>query len=30
LHYSRDYPHALPRAFDTVVTAKYLKELGHL
>ncbi|MEC8442780.1 MAG: L-aspartate oxidase [Pseudomonadota bacterium] len=30
LHYSRDYPEALPRAFDTVLTPKYLKELGSL
>lgn len=30
LHYSRDYPHPLPRAFDTVLTPKYLKELGEL
>lgn len=30
LHYSRDYPDALPRAFDTVLTPKYLKELGEL
>lgn len=30
LHYSLDYPEALPRAFDTVLTPKYLKELGEL
>jgi L-aspartate oxidase len=30
LHYSLDYPKALPRAFDTVLTPKYLKELGEL
>lgn len=30
LHYSRDYPDALPRAFDTVLTPKYLNELGEL
>ena len=30
LHYSLDYPNALPRAFDTVLTPKYLKELGEL
>jgi L-aspartate oxidase len=30
LHYSLDYPRALPRAFDTVLTPKYLKELGEL
>lgn len=30
LHYSRDYPNTLPRAFDTVLTPKYLKELGEL
>lgn len=30
LHYSTDYPDPLPRAFDTVLTAKYLKELGAL
>ncbi|MGB1092403.1 MAG: FAD-binding protein, partial [Oceanobacter sp.] len=30
LHFSRDYPATLPRAFDTVLTAKYLKELGEL
>jgi len=30
LHYSRDYPQPLPRAFDTVLTPKYLKELGEL
>ncbi|MEK9711935.1 MAG: L-aspartate oxidase [Thalassolituus sp.] len=30
LHYSRDYPEALPRAFDTVLTPKYLTELGSL
>lgn len=30
LHYSRDYPSTLPRAFDTVLTPKYIKELGEL
>lgn len=30
LHYSRDYPDTLPRAFDTVLIPKYLKELGEL
>ena len=30
LHFSRDYPQPLPRAFDTVLTPKYLKELGEL
>lgn len=30
LHYSRDYPETLPRAFDTVLTPKYIKELGEL
>lgn len=30
LHYSLDYPQSLPRAFDTVLTPKYLKELGEL
>lgn len=30
LHYSRDYPAALPRAFDIVLTSKYIKELGEL
>lgn len=30
LHFSRDYPEPLPRAFDTVLTPKYLKELGEL
>ena len=30
LHYSRDYPNPLPRAFDTVITAKHLRELGEL
>ncbi|MEN9463951.1 MAG: hypothetical protein RL217_132, partial [Pseudomonadota bacterium] len=30
LHFSRDYPQTLPRAFDTVMTPKYLKELGEL
>ena len=30
LHYSLDYPESLPRAFDTVLTPKYLKELGEL
>lgn len=30
LHYSRDYPDALPRAFDIVLTSKYIKELGEI
>ena len=30
LHYSRDYPQALPRAFDTVLMSKYISELGSL
>lgn len=30
LHYSLDYPDTLPRAFDTVLTPKYIKELGEL
>ena len=30
LHFSRDFPQALPRAFDTVLTPKYIKELGEL
>ncbi|GGY45257.1 L-aspartate oxidase [Bacterioplanes sanyensis] len=30
LHYCRDYPDALPRAYDTVLTPKYLRELGEL
>ncbi|WP_320820792.1 L-aspartate oxidase [Thalassolituus sp.] len=30
LHFSRDYPEPLPRAFDTVLTPKYIKELGEL
>lgn len=30
LHYSLDYPDALPKPFDTVLTPKYLKELGEL
>ncbi|TNC91869.1 MAG: L-aspartate oxidase [Thalassolituus sp.] len=30
LHYSRDYPSSLPRAFDTVLTPKYIRELGSL
>ena len=30
LHYSRDYPEALPRAFDTVLMSKYISELGSL
>lgn len=30
LHYSRDYPASLPRAFDTLLTAKTLKELGEI
>ena len=30
LHYSLDYPAPLPRAFDTLLSAKYLKELGEL
>lgn len=30
LHFSRDYPASLPRAFDTVLTPKYIKELGEL
>lgn len=30
LHYSRDYPMPLPKAFDTVLTPKFLKELGEL
>ena len=30
LHFSRDYPKALPRAFDTVLTPTHLKELGEL
>lgn len=30
LHYSLDYPHPLPRAYDTVLTPKYLRELGEL
>ena len=30
LHFSRDYPNALPRAFDTVLTPEHLKELGKL
>lgn len=30
LHFSRDYPQTLPRAFDTVMTPKYIKELGEL
>ena len=30
LHFSRDYPDPLPRAFDSVLTPKYLKELGEL
>jgi L-aspartate oxidase len=30
LHFSRDYPESLPRAFDTVLTPKYIKELGEL
>ncbi|WP_221799094.1 L-aspartate oxidase [Oceanobacter mangrovi] len=30
LHYSRDYPDALPRAFDTVMTTKRQNELGEL
>ena len=29
LHFSRDYPQTLPR-LDTVMTPKYLKELGEL
>ncbi|MEC7547038.1 MAG: L-aspartate oxidase [Thalassolituus sp.] len=30
LHYSRDYPEVLPRAYDTVLMSKYINELGHL
>src|SRR5690554_2673074 len=30
LHFSRDYPNTLPRAFDTVLTPKHLKALGQL
>ncbi|MDF1762390.1 MAG: L-aspartate oxidase, partial [Oleibacter sp.] len=30
LHYSTDYPEPLPRAFDTVLTPKYIKELGEM
>ena len=30
LHYSLDYPKPLPRAFDTLMSAKYLRELGEL
>ncbi len=30
LHHSLDYPRALPRAYDTVLTPKYLRELGEL
>jgi L-aspartate oxidase len=30
LHFSRDYPNALPRAFDTVLAAKIVRELGEV
>lgn len=30
LHFSRDYPHPLPRAFDTVLTPEHIKALGQL
>ena len=30
LHFSLDYPQSLPRPFDTVLTPKYIKELGEL
>lgn len=30
LHFSRNYPNALPRAFDTVLTPEHIKALGQL
>lgn len=30
LHYSRDYPKALPKAFDTVLSSKHPTELGEI
>lgn len=30
LHYSLDYPNPLPKAYDTVLTPKYLRELGEI
>lgn len=30
LHYSLDYPSPLPKAYDTVLTPKYLNELGEI
>lgn len=30
LHFSRDYPETFPKAFDIVLSSKYIKELGEL
>lgn len=30
LHYSLDYPNSLPKAYDTILTPKYLRELGEI